>query len=127
MALRAHPEQHEIEKWKLARFQHETRVQLLLVLLGRLRGIPLLTLDAMYLLRIHWGFGEHRFRGHAKVALCIIRRYVPLIPEEKLDLAPRHFRLQQRVVCQQSVQCFRRGTTRQRYAETALFSPALPP
>src|SRR5258708_29810369 len=80
----------------------------------------------MYLLRIHWGFGEHRCRGHAKVALCIIRRYVPLIHEEKLDLAPRHFRLQQRVVCQQSVQCFRRGTTRERDAERVLFSDGLP-
>ncbi len=61
MPFRAHPEQHEIETRKLARFQPETRAQLLLVLLGRLRGISLLTLDAMYLLRIHRGFGEHRF------------------------------------------------------------------
>src|SRR5882762_7716590 len=63
----------------------------------QLPGISLLRLDAMHLLRINWGFGEHRFLGHAKVALRVVGGYVPFIAKEKLDLAPRYFRLQQRV------------------------------
>ncbi len=39
---------------------------------------------------------------------------MPLIAEEKLDLAPRNFRLQQRIACEQSVQYFRRGTAGER-------------
>ncbi len=95
--LRAHPQEHEIETRQLVCSQSETRAQIVFVLRRSFRGISLLSLDAMHLLRIDWGFGEHRFLGHAKVALRVVWGYVPFIAEEKLDLAPRYFCLQQRV------------------------------
>ena len=42
---------------------------------------------------------------------------MPLIAEEELNLAPRHFGLQQRVVREQAIKRFRGGTTRERDAE----------
>ena len=97
MPLRAHPQEHEIETRQLVCSQTETRAQIIFVLHCSFRGISLLRLDAMHLLRINWGFGEHRFLGHAKVALRVVGGYVPFIAKEKLDIAPRYFRLQQRV------------------------------
>src|SRR5260370_11817349 len=76
----------------------------------------------MYLLWIYRGFAKHRFVGHTEVALCIVGRYVALITEEKLDLAPRHLRLQQRIVHQESVQGFRRGTASKRDGERVFFA-----
>jgi hypothetical protein len=59
-----------------------------------LRGICFFRLDAMYLFWIHRGFAKHRFVDHSEVAVWIVGRYVALIAEEKLDLAPRDLRLQ---------------------------------
>ncbi len=78
----------------------------------------------MHLLRIHGRLRKHRFRGHPKIALRIIGRHVPFIPKKQLHLAPRHHRLQQWVVRQQLVKCFRRGTARERDTEAVLLSDA---
>src|SRR5260370_57303 len=79
----------------------------------------------MDLLRIHRCFGEHRFRGHPKVAFRVIRGNMPFVPEKELGLAPRHHCLQHWVVQKQAIQRFRCGTTRERDAEGALFSDSL--
>src|SRR5258706_6837809 len=79
----------------------------------------------MHLLSIHRNLAKDRFRRHAKVALRVVRRHVPLIAEEKLDLAPRNFRLQQRIASEQSVQYFRRGTAGERDGEGALLLDGL--
>jgi len=68
------PSKHQVEAWKLPFRQIETSLANPLRTLRRLaQAFRFFTLDAMHLLRIHWGFGEHRFRGHPKIAFCVIR------------------------------------------------------
>src|SRR5258708_11924078 len=122
MPFRPHAKQHQVEAWKLPIRQIETSSQILFVLFGGLRSISFFTLDAMHLLRIHWGFGEHRFRGHPKIAFCVIRGYMPFVTEKELDLAPRHHGLQDRVVDEQPVERFRRRATGERDGEGAFFA-----
>src|SRR5580704_4343084 len=126
MPFRTHAQQHEIETRELVCFQPETCAQFLRVLLRRFRGIRILTMDAMHLLRIDRGLPEHRFHGHSEITLRIVRWYMAFVAEKKLDLLPRHHGLQQRVVCQQSVQRFGSRPAGERYRERILFSNGLP-
>ncbi len=126
MTFRTHTEQHEVETGHLIRFQSETPAQIILILRGRFHRVRFLTLDAMHLLCIHWDFREQRFRGHPKITVGVIGIHMPLIAKKPLNLAPGDERLQQRVVCEQTVERFWRGAASERDREGALFLGGLP-
>jgi hypothetical protein len=117
MPFGTHPEQHEIEPRQLTRLQLKRSPQLLFVFFRRVCDVRVLTVNAVHLPWLHRSSRKHRFRGHAKVALDMIRKYVPFITEKELNLAPRNFRLKQRVACQQSVKHLRCGAARERDRE----------
>src|SRR5882724_4726069 len=117
MPFGTHSEQYQIETRKLTRLQLERGPQLLSVFFRRVCDVRVLTVNAVHLLWPHRSPRKHRFRGHAKVALGMIGRYVPFITEKELNLVPRNFRLKQRVACQESVKHLRCGTARERDRE----------
>src|SRR5262249_23206402 len=120
MSFGTHAQEHEVETGQGAPRQPETCPQIFLVFRRSFDWVRNLTFYAMNLLRIDWGFREHRFRGHSEVALRIVWRYVPFVSEEKLNLLPRQNCPQRRVVKEQSVQYFRCRAAREGDRKRAL-------
>src|SRR6266478_2204062 len=120
MPFGTHSEQHQIEPRQLTRLRLEHGTQLIFGFFRRLRSVRVFAVDAVLLLRLNRGFRKHRFRGHAKVALGMVRRHMPFIAKKELYFVPRHFCLKERVGCQESVKRFRCGTARERDREGAI-------
>ena len=126
MSVRAHPEQDEVEARQLAGFEPENGAQFLLVLLRRFIGPGQLTVDAVHLSCFEWGLGQKGLLNYPEIAFRGVRRHVPLVSKKQLHFAPGHHRLQQPVVSEEFVQCFRRRTTCKRDAEAVLLVHGLP-